>query len=131
MRCQTITSIFEDVKLFLIGVLCVEHFLISKSIHPGCQAHFYMRGIYLIAPFYFHPSLAIQHLVVEQASTLLDEGDTKLLGGFKHSRIILATSWRSNVLGSRSGSTVNIINERELFLLEDLRFWVVYLRKRH
>ncbi len=58
---------------------------------------------------------------MEQANALLNESDAELLSGFEDGRVILATTRSSNVLGSRSASSVDIIDEGELVLLIELQ----------
>jgi len=52
--------------------------------------------------------------VVEQADTLLDEGDTQLLGGLEDGSVVLAARGGGNVLDTGAGGTENVVDEGEL-----------------
>ena len=61
-------------------------------------------------------SLSIQYAtsVMEQTDALLNESDTKLFRRGKDSRIILAATWRRDVLSSRTSSPVDVVDKGEL-----------------
>jgi hypothetical protein len=52
--------------------------------------------------------------VVEQTDTLLDKGDTQLLGGLENGRVVLATGGGGNVLDTGTGSAEHVVDEGEL-----------------
>lgn len=52
--------------------------------------------------------------MVEQADTLLHEGDTELLSSLKDRGVVLATGRGSNVLDTRAGSAEDVVDEGEL-----------------
>jgi hypothetical protein len=47
-----------------------------------------------------HHHLRSRNLVVKQANTLLHKGDAELLSSLEDRRVVLTTSWCSNVLDS-------------------------------
>ena len=57
---------------------------------------------------------SIKHLVVEQTDTLLDKGNTELLGSLKDRGIVLAAGGSGNVLDTRAGGTEDVVDEGEL-----------------
>ena len=52
--------------------------------------------------------------VVEQPGTLFDEGDAQLICGVKDCSIVLTADRTGNVLDTRPGNPVNVVDEREL-----------------
>jgi hypothetical protein len=79
-----------------------------------------MRVSILVTPFSQEISTAWSqndHLVVEKTNALLNKGDTELLRGFEDRCVILASSWCSNVFGTRSSGAVDIVNKWELDML--------------
>lgn len=61
--------------------------------------------------------LIVEDLMVEKTNALLNERDAKLFSRLEHHRVVLAATWRSNVLRSRASSSVDIVDEWELFKL--------------
>lgn len=53
--------------------------------------------------------------MVEQPDVLLHKRDAEFLCRRKDSRVVLAASWRRDVLGSGPGSPEHVVDERELF----------------
>lgn len=54
--------------------------------------------------------------MVEQTNTLLDEGDTQLLGSLEDGGVILAAGGGGNVLDAGAGSAEDVVDEGELGL---------------
>jgi hypothetical protein len=52
--------------------------------------------------------------VVEQTDTLLDEGDTQLLGGLEDGGVVLAAGGGGNVLDTGAGGAEDVVDEGEL-----------------
>jgi len=52
---------------------------------------------------------------VEQTSTLLDERDTKFLGGLEDGAIVLRTAGCGDVLDAGAGGAEDVVDEGELF----------------
>lgn len=73
-----------------------------------------MRVSILVTPFSQEISTSNDHLVVEKTNALLNEGDAELLSSLKDRCIILASSWCSDVFGTRSSGTVDVIDEGKL-----------------
>ena len=51
---------------------------------------------------------------MEQTDALLDKGDSELLCGLKDIGVVLAAAWGSNVLGTRSCGSEDVVDEWEL-----------------
>ena len=51
---------------------------------------------------------------MEQTSTLLDERDTKLLGGIKDRAVVLRTAGCGDVLDTGAGGAEDVVDEGEL-----------------
>lgn len=52
--------------------------------------------------------------MVEQTDTLLDEGDTQLLGGLEDGGVVLATGGGGNVLNTGAGGAEDVVDKGEL-----------------
>lgn len=52
--------------------------------------------------------------MVEQTDTLLDEGDTQLLGGLEDGGVVLAAGGGGNVLDTGAGGAEDVVDEGEL-----------------
>lgn len=52
--------------------------------------------------------------MVEEANTLLYEGDTQTLRGLEDGLVILAATWSGNILDSRLRRPVDVVGEGEL-----------------
>lgn len=55
-----------------------------------------------------------QHLVMEHANMLLDEGDAQLLGRIDNSVVVLRAGRGGNVFDPRARRSEHIVDEREL-----------------
>lgn len=60
------------------------------------------------------PSSSLAYLVMEETSTLLNEGDTQILRRIEDSTVILRASRGSDVLDTASGRSVHVVDEGEL-----------------
>lgn len=72
--------------------------------------------------------LVVEDLMVEKTNALLNECDTELLSRLEYHRVILATTWRSNVFRARASSSVDIVDEWELLesVKLSVKLWMTY-----
>lgn len=51
---------------------------------------------------------------MEETSSLFDERNAEVLSGVENGLVVLATTWRGNVLNARAGRSEDVVDEGEL-----------------